>query len=69
MQIKNTPDYYRYRQLANHNLKNSIVSAMGIRILHFTLLRIRILPFNLMRIRIRTLPLTFFQVWTLQCPK
>ncbi len=30
-------------------------------------MRIRILLFTLMRIRI--LPLAFFQIWTLQCPK
>ena len=32
-------------------------------------IRIRNPAFNLMRIRIRILPLTFFQIWTLQCSK
>jgi hypothetical protein len=57
------------------------ITFIRIRIQLFTLMRIRIrlLPFNLMRIRllhfnsvlvqILPVPLTFFQIWTLQCSK
>jgi len=37
--------------------------------LPFTMIRIRIRPVNLIWIRIQILPLTFSQIWTLQCSK
>ena len=48
-----------------------LFNLMKIRVLPFTLMWncIRILLFNLMRIPIRFLPLTYSQIWTLQCSK